>query len=315
MPLEFGRRARHAKLDRAVVDLDISNDGALIAASIDARVGAPSVQVLRARDGATVASYGAETGSGYGVALAAGGREVWYLAEGDAGAKHLFRAPIAGGEAEQVAEYGLGERCHGLARDPEGERVAVLGNFVDVWNVEHAEVEDHLEGLGRERPVHAAFSADGTSLYTYGTVEGHVARYQLGREREVARWPAPSSSGQQLAVSPSDAYLAAIGDGAQGIFVVDLATGQRVAPGSFHESSLVVGTYAFSHDDSLLMWGVSLARAWRLDPGERIRGPELGSGRPLSIASARAAPLVAFGQDDGGLHWVGLREPAQRRRR
>ena len=315
MPLEFGRRARHATLAGAVIGLDASDDGRLIAAAIVDRRGGPSVQVLRARDGAVVASFGAAAGAGRGVALAAGGREVWYLAEGAAGADQLFRASISGGEPEQVAEYGIGERCHGLARDPEGERVAVLGNFVDVWHVEHTEVEYHLEGLGRETPIHAAFSADGTSLYTYGTVEGHVARYQLGREGETARWAAPRPVGQQLVVSPSDAYLVAVGSGVEGVFVVDLATGQRVAPEAFHETALVVGKYAFSHDDALLVFGVISALGWRLADDDLVQGPELGSGRPLAIASARAAPLIAFGQDDGGLHWVGLREPAQRRRR
>src|SRR2546430_15110821 len=114
MPVEFGREVKRVRVPGAVVGMDLSDDGALLAVSINAGVGQPAAQVFRTQDGASVASFGEDAGAGYGIALADAGREVWYLAEDDLGAKHLYRAPVNGGASDGIAEYGLGERCHGL---------------------------------------------------------------------------------------------------------------------------------------------------------------------------------------------------------
>lgn len=309
MPLFFADKVLTIKLTGAPVGFDLSNDGSLLAISIDAASGKPSVQIYRTADGGLVAEFGTNTGPGYGVVFAEKASQVFYLAEDDSGNKHLYRAALDQDTAVHVAEYGIGEICHALIRDLEGQIIGVLGNFIDIWTVKTGEVGYHIEGADPNQRIYASLSASDPYLFAYGTVESNIVCYDISRDQEVARWPAPRPFGQQLDVSPSGRLFVAVGEGVEGIFVYDTDTGDRIQTARYHRTSLIPGLYTFSHDDSLLIYGTTGVRGIRLEKGEWVKGPRLVPDiRQTAIASAQQAPVVVFGFADGSVQWLQLVE-------
>lgn len=306
MSLVFDTKVHKLQLPAAGRNLDISNNGALLAVALTNQLHCTSIQVYDLNQAALINEFGLDAFQGRGVAFAEESSALYYLLEVDAGTVQLYRVALDQGSPERLAEYGIAEGCRSLTRDHSGGRVAVLGNSIETWDTKRGEVVSHLQGVDPGQQIHAAFVGDEPRLYAYGTSEGAVTQFDLIQRKELTRWPAPKSFGRQIVLSPQRGYLVAVGEGVRGCFVYDTNLGERVMEEDYNEDSLN-GLFAVSCDESLL---INFARGGvegeRLPGGEWIPGPDFPHSRALAIASARQAPIAAFTQENGALFWMRL---------
>lgn len=215
-------------------DLDMSNDGALLACGVAPDDGGePFLHVLRTTDGTRVAAWSMpERHFGRGVAFL-GSSELVYLAQPYEGITEsfLFQARLDdSGPGRELRRYPPFSIHHGIVRDAAARFFAVLGKAVEVYDAAAGELRFELPGHNRDvRDVRAAFSRDGSRLYAYGTVEGAVVCYDTADGAELRRWPAPAPGGGQVLVTPDDRFLVATGTNHLGVYVYDLAQDHRLA--------------------------------------------------------------------------------------
>lgn len=306
MALALPEQLQHKRLTKVVTHLDLTNDGSLLAVSLAAGDRASAfIEVYKVADGSLVASYGQNAYVGRGVAFIEREQNLYFLIE-HAGDNHveLLRVPTAGGTPEHVADYNPDERIQALARDRDGEFLAVVGKSVEVWHTPEGQVARHRKGESSGLGVAACFSADGRYLYLYGTVESEILMHDIVENKEIKRWPAPAEQGRQVTVSPSGQYLAAVGWGARGVFVYDTTTDQQFVPEMFNENSPATHK-CFTYDNSLLVGNAFVVNLETLD---FLPMPTTHRGMLTAMSSAWDAPVVAFANEYGDLYWMRLKE-------
>lgn len=318
MPLIPSSEYRSVVLPSMPFDMDFSNDGTLLACATHSDDQAtPVLRILRTDDGVRVKAFMQPADvSCKGVAFLAHGEELVFLMEREEGSTELFRAALTSHDPEDLQSYGSAAHNHSIVRDHAGARFAVLGNHVELWDATTTQILRQWPGAGGGRPVHAAFSRDGSKLYVYGTAPKEVVRYDVSSGRESGRWEAPSPFGAQVLITPDERFLAVVGSSYRGIFVYDLFRGERVSAGPNGVAKLNERTegwpWATSPDSSLLVcqklspWAFRLPDLFHYRPSNNIVAP---GARCLSAAWAWDAPIIAFGTlEDATVRWFRLVE-------
>ncbi|HCU25611.1 MAG TPA: hypothetical protein DF383_11400 [Deltaproteobacteria bacterium] len=297
-------KCRVISLPSVPFDMDLSNDGSLIACATQTNdESAHYVQVFRTKDASKLTSFMHLTGYvARGVTFINGGRDLLYVIADQFSTSQLYRIALNSRYPEYLKRYPPDAGNHSIIRNANATRFAVVGARVEVWDAAQNQELYVLPGARHAERVHAAFSRDGKHLYAYGTVEGAIIRYAADTGEELARWEAPTPFGSQLVLTPDERYLLAARESHRGMFIYDLTTGKRLEPA----------------EDSILKFGAeSLWRPWAAtqDSGMFVclkrslyclRLPDLENLAPRTAvvepskhswvaASAWDAPLIAFG--------------------
>lgn len=295
-------------------DLDVSNEGSLIACATrsDAHAG-HVIRVLRVSDGSLVASFmQASVENGRGVAFVGDAHDLVFLFQRAGDSTQLYRSPLGSREPTELQSYPAPLATHAIIRDQRGERFAVLGRQVDIWDAGSNQRLHTLHGANPDQPVHAAFSVDGARLYTYGTAEGCVVRYDVASGTQTGQWPAPTPYGAQVLVTPDERFLVIAAEAHRGLFLYDLVSGERVdhrpEVAQMFDRSSQWRPWVLSHDGHHLMCLKGRVRVFQLpglrdvSPPDRITAP---STHCWVAASARSATVVAFGTaEDAKVRWA-----------
>jgi hypothetical protein len=315
MPVIVRESFRELALPGTALNLELSNDGRLLAcATLNYSGGAP-VSVVNTADGSIVARYRRGTMErARGVAFLAGGRELVFLFEDPVHATHLVRAALDGEASDDLQLYSQNLHNHAIVRDPEARRFAVLGNQIEIRDATTHQVLHTMPGAHRDYRVHAMFSRDSDRIYAYGTVEKTVVCYEVASGREAARWEAPTRFGEQVLVTPDERFLVIAGTSHKGVFIYELASGRRVMHDkdelhTFDQNALWE-PWAVSPDSSLLACLRSTMYSFRLPDVEDITVRKRlvdHNLQGISSASAWDAPVIAFGsRQDARVRWFEL---------
>jgi hypothetical protein len=280
------RDARVSILEARAHDLDLSNDGTRLAIA-----GPDGVEVRRIADGAVEQRISSVIG--WGVAFM--GRRIAYTAQGVRGRYELYLGDRA------LLAYGFA-RAQTLARDRAGKRLAVGGSALQLWDVAPLRCRDEVPAAQRSGHVRAALSPDGARVYAYGVAEGEIVRYGVAKMRETGRFAAPRPFAAQVAVSPDERWLAAVGRGWNGLALHDLKRGRRIAVDENEVFRFDVEARGkpllFTHDSRALVTFAARPTLFTLPALRRapLAEPILAPGTLCDTAtSAYDAPVVAFG--------------------
>lgn len=304
MDKSFHEQVITIRLPAPPLDVDLTNDGARVAVAMAAAPGIPSVCVYDTATGEQVTSLAGAASFGRGVAFGQGGRCLYGLVE-DASARtiELRRYALEGDDSVSLSAYPYGE-AYALVRNQAADLLAVLGHDVQVLHDEgkapSPEVVRIIAGVDPARTVHAQLPAKGAHVYCSGVAESHVVRWDLERNREDGRWPAPGTHGR-IAISRSGRYCIVANHGVQGVFALDTETGERFMPDSFNEEAYT-GHFAFSPDETGFAY-LAGARAGFRDwsTRSRIRGPMLHEGNNAGIYAAWGADVYVYAYDESCL--------------
>jgi hypothetical protein len=303
---------RELALPGTALNLELSNDGKLLACATMTDGGGVPVTVASTADGSVVASYRRATmDRARGVAFLAGGRELVFLFQDPGNATHLVRAALGGDAPADLQTYPQDVRNHAIVRDPDARRFAVLGNHVEIRDAVSHQVLRTMAGAHRDHAVQATFSRDGERIYVYGTVAKTVVCHEVASGRETARWEAPTEFGEQVLVTPDERFLVIAGTSYKGVFIHDLTGGQRVMhdKDQLHtfDADALWAPWAVSHDSSLLaclrsaMYSLRLPAVEDITVRKRLIDNKLSG---VSSASAAQAPVIAFAtRQDARVRW------------
>ncbi len=308
MALSFDKRLHTVGLDALSVEgVDLTNDGARVAAAYARRGAGPGVAVFRCEDDAPEAPLAAPR-MGRGVAFTPDGRGLYWLADADdSGSIELRLADLGGGTSRTLAEYKRHPNTHGLARDRVGRSLAVLGNFVEVWDVPTGKVVRFRETHTPQARAQAAFNAEGSRLYVAGLTPGRIECLDVEADEVVGSWAAPGQYGvASLAVSRGEEYLVCSSEGMNGVAAYDLKGGGRVRGEVFHERAFT-NRFVFVASSPVAAAPEVAVEATDLGTGAKVFGPEVPRGPASAAASAWDAPVVAFALHDR-LCWIGMVE-------
>lgn len=305
MDKSFHDEVTTIRLPARPLDVDLSNDGARVAVALAATPGIPSVCVYDTATGEQVTSVATGASLGRGVAFGRGGECVYGLVE-DASARaiELRRYTLAGDESEPLLVYPTGDAYYSLERNLAADLLAVLGRDVQVLHDQGAEAGPEvvriIAGMGQERTVHAQLPAQGAYAYCSGVAEGHVVRWDLQRNCEAGRWPAPIAHGR-IALSHTGRYCLLVSHGRRGVFFIDTANGQRFMPELFNERHLT-GRFEFVPDETGFVFPAGVhAGFFPLQTGEIMEGPMLYDGNNAGVYGAWEADVYAFAYDESHL--------------
>jgi hypothetical protein len=307
-----------------VVQLDLTNDGAVMAVARSVKPPAPCVQVVRLDDGSIIGELGAGTLVGgdvkrpdhyiaaRGVAFAEDGRALYFaLQPKGAGKRTLWRMTIADGNPVEVAKY---ENVHKLARNREGTLLAVIeSRSIDIRTTgKKSETLLHVDCQG-ENPPAACFALDSKSVFIGWHEQEHVTRVDLKTGRVLERWPWPPGWVEQIALSPTGRYLV-VKALAAGMMIYDLERKQRVYPGLYNEE-LSGKHFGFTPDGELLVsiWGATW-NGFEFAIEDDIKGPQ-AMAQTVAAAWAWEDPTVAIATRDGFVRWVELEQQAPKKKR
>jgi hypothetical protein len=315
MPLIVRESFRELALAGPALNLELSNDGKLLACAILHDDGGGPISVIHTDDGSIIGRYRRSTiDRARGVAFLAGGRELVFLFQDPVHATHLVHVAIGSDVQTDLQIYSQNLHNHAIVRDSAARKLAVLGNQVEIRDAATFQVLHTVPGAHRDYHVHAMFSRDGERIYAYGTVEHAVVCYEVASLREIARWQAPTAFGEQVLVTPDERFLVIAGTSHKGVFIYDLSSGQRVLHDkrkiqTFDEDALWM-PWAVSHDSSLLACLRRAMYSFRLPEVEDITVREPLLDRRLSgisSASSWEAPMLAFAtREDGHVRWFEL---------
>lgn len=275
-----------------IFDLDLSNDGSLLAAACVADHGSAPIRVFRTADMQLVNEIGRGFRVGNGAAFSGEGSLLYSLVRRDDLRFDFSCTDLKDGSSRLLSTYGDAEYCHSLERSQDGRFVAVVGSAVEIWDMKAEKVVRFREGANRRRPIQAALSADGAVLCVYGIAESKISLIDLESGESLGELDAPGAFGKQVLAAGSVLLAAAEGD--RGVFLYELQTKKRLFPEIFHENE-VNSQAAFSPDGKFLVnYGVILT-GFDLVSGEFLFGSETGlAGRVTAAACCYGAPMAAF---------------------
>jgi WD40 repeat protein len=296
-------RFREARLPGMPHDLDFSNDGKLLACATCTDDGlTPVIRVLQTKDGSMFTHF-MQSGvvNGRGVAFINTGTELVFLFQDGSDRTILYRAALDSTDLTHLQDYQSSAKNHAIVRDSSGQRFAVLGNTVGIWDVStaRARVLHHLRG--NDNPCQAAFSRDGSHIYVTGIVDSMVVRYHVETAKETGRWATPYSRSKQVLVTPDERFLLVVGSSGKGVFIYDLNQGTRLLTDTEErtrfDQEMQYAAWAVTPDSRLLLCLKGKLRTFLLPdledvtPPETMYGPGKGS---WTSASAWDVPMVAF---------------------
>jgi hypothetical protein len=307
MALEFDKNVFRLELKTQLpIDLDLTNDGSLIAVAHAPQGYTAPIQVFRTKDGSVAGEFGEGAYAGIGVAFSGNGQDLFCLTQDEPGDFQFFRVSMKEKYPAILAGYASREKCHSLLRDQSGQYVAVLSNAVEIWDTDRQEVVWFREGASPDKPVHASFPKGSLHLYIYGTTEGFVVGYDLVNQQEIGRWSAPAAFGKQVLVSPSEEWLLLVGEGKKGVFLYHLTDGKRFLDDIFNEGELTE-LYISSPDSTVLLYFSIVPTGITLPSGDFIEGPRLRASPTQVVASAWEASITAVAKEKD-LYWLQLVE-------
>lgn len=318
MPLITSQKYRSTALPSMPLDMDFSNDGTLLAcATSSGDSAAPVLWILQTENGEAARTFTLTSAdSCKGVAFTAQTTELVYSLQRTDGSTELRRASLLSGEEHLLSRYAPSVHTHAIARDSAGRRFALLGNRLELWDVDTHELIRSTPAAEPFERIQAAFSRGGESIYVCGTIPDCVVRYDVFSGLETGRWEAPSTFGGQVLVTPDERFLLVTGSSYKGVFVYDLLREERISGDPQQVVRLDERTlswpWATSPDSSLLVcqklspWGFRLPDLFHYRPSHNIVAP---GARCLSAAWAWDAPIVAFGTlEDATVRWFPLVE-------
>ena len=283
-----------AVLDASSIDdIDFTNDGSLLAVAFVSAGTGSGIAVMDARARAVPRLVPASR-MGRGVAFAAGQR-LYSLADSAGGDDvQLCRSDLDGGDQHVMARYTRHPNVRSLIRDQACRHVAVLGNFLEVWDVESGKVVRFREAKTPETVVRGAFSYDGNRLYVAGLTPGRIELFDIASDRFSTGWPAPGSYDvAHLAISSGEEYLVAVSEGMYGVSVIDLKTNQEAFP-SLYNARTFTNRYVFVQASAFLAAPEETFEAADMASGSVVLGPPVAPGPATASASAWESPIVAF---------------------
>lgn len=303
MQLVTSTQFREVSVPGFLFDLDLSNDGSLLACATrsDDHAG-PVIRVICTKDG-TISKHFMQTSAvnGRGVAFVSGGRDLVFLFQRSGDSTQLYRASLDSDTPAELQSYPAARNNCEIVRDCTGRLFAVLGNQVEIWDAETNKILQVLSGANPDQSIRAAFSRNGDHLYIYGTRESTVECYQVDTGKLTSSWEAPAPFGSQVVITPDERFLICAAESHRGLFVYDLVQGTRLEPRQ--DSALKFDRdsqwrpWTVSQDSRLLMCLKGRLRAVRLPDLEDVSPPEkivAPSVRSWAATFAWEAPLVAF---------------------
>ena len=307
MALLFSETSTKVELPAVALDTSISDSGDLISVGLAGSSKCSVIQVYNARNGQVLAELGKDYSNCHSVSFI-NEYSLYCLLEDNIGDRKLCLTNWQKGTLVEVASYGLSENCYKLTIDASKRLLAVLGNAIEVWDLEAQAVVRFIEGADSSQRVCASFSSDASILYAYGIEPSKISAIRMQDGQVVSSLPAPKPFGQQLLVSPSDRFCLAVGEGVEGVYLYDLKGRERLNTDFYNKTTLVPGPFAFSPDSSLL---ISCAAGWIAEgvtTDEYISGPDLPTGKQSALSANLKAPLFAVAYFDNTLSWVSLEE-------
>lgn len=303
MPIVNRADVRDLQLASYAVGLDLSNDGKLLAIA-HAGPGA-TITVVETGGGSIVVEAGHGAQRAWSVAFTEGGRALHYVTWDDSDQPTLWRLDLASQQREMVKAYSADDRIRHLARDKAGRYLAVIGNQIDVWNLDARRPVALVTGADKDWVLQAVFAPDSPRLFVYGVESKQVVLFDPAEDEVLQRWAAPTDIGEQVAATEDGRFVIACGRSYGGVALHDTRLGRRVDADTDGIQEFTDATegrsFAFTSDGKYLVMVrgkvlfFELPAVTRLDPGERIH--EVGA-RATCSATAREGRTLAFGIEE-----------------
>lgn len=294
---------RDLRLPSAARGLDISNDGKLLAIAHGS--GKHTVTLVETQTAKTIFQGGPKAQRAWAVALTEQESALHFLTWDENNQATLWRTPLKSLKTKAIRQYSASERVRHLARDRSGRFLAVIGNQIQVWNLEAGRAVALITGANPDWVLQACFASQSPHLYVYGLESGVVSLCDPRSEEVLQRWDAPGDIGEQVTVSGDGRFLVACGRSYTGVALHDTHLSQQILADTdgiqeFH-STTCGRSFAFSFDSQYLVLVrgrvhlFQLPQVSWLDPGASIH--EVGT-RATCSASAAEAPVLAFGLEE-----------------
>lgn len=308
MAIDFIERLHVTELDSIRIEgVDLTNDGSRIAVAYVRSGKGSGIAVLRCDDEQIEANLDAPR-MGRNVAFSADGQGLYWLADrDDATLIELCHVNLSNGISRSIATYTRHPNTHGLIRDRTGRFLAVVGNFVEVWDLESGKIVRFREASTAQTRAQATFNAQGTHLYMAGITPGLIECLEIETDQIVASWAALSSNEvANIALSRNEEYLVASSAGLNGVIAYDLKGGNRILPDIYNERTFT-NTFVFVGASSVILAPELTLEATDLLSGKLSTGPKMPRGPATAAATAWDAPVVAFALQSQ-LCWIRISE-------
>lgn len=313
--LPTAEQIRTLKLADSPTDIDLTNDGKLLAVAARKAKGAV-VRVVKTADASVVAEYGEDAAMGWGAAFVDGGKALVYAVRDKSQFQTVYRAKVGLGEPQVIAEYTHSDfRIDRISRNRDGSLFALDGDKTQIRRAKDNEVAHEVEA-GKGLFTRSCFDASGKKIWIGGVKKKLVIEVDAASGKVVRELTAPSDACEHIAVSPDDRYLVALGEKGKGIAIWDLGgkKAKRIEkdPDDVFEWNDEWGgsAFAFSQDRGFAAHITVKVEALKLPKweltGTRPRAAEPGA-YMWNAVSAFDAPMMAFaGQGSKSVVWFPL---------
>lgn len=305
MPFTIGSEVREVLFDGTPNDIDLSNDGKLLAVAI--HEGKPScIRLYSTKDGACLAEFGQGEATGHGVAFVEGGKSLCFLTWGSLGTSKqfptLWKVKLPKGKPEKLKSLNGEWYCKGLERNPKGTLIATTGVAVRVIDLKQEKIVARVVGVAQTENT-SVHLVDDKHMWT-ATELGSLIRCEIKKKpKQLENLDAPPGFCMQARVSPDGRWLVGVGEDGEGVVLYDLQVGaqiKRSADGKLElaNRSRLRGAVAFSHDSRALVFPTGKMQSLSLpDLKTSTATSENGAtNRDIAVKAVTAfdAPLVAF---------------------